>query len=371
MAAPARIPVAPPTLEVVDAELRRWRERLGAASRNVSELSELPAYYAAKAAVGGAGRLAAEARGLVATMDELWQGVLLIGATLDRAEQARKAGTRLWRGEEAAGEAMAILTGASISVDLADTPVLHRSLLAGARQTAVVTPDALLRTMEAAFAKATEQLARITRAAEHAAALKQELATAISALPGDWAARLQAADQPDALDAVDALEALRPAIAAVGGVQAGLASARQDLSGIAALAHEADAAAMACQAAVATTLPTAERDAVPELVGWLDRIGQTLAAGRTEAAAIGLANWRALHDHTAAQHRTIIAASRAALARRDDYRARLGLLRAKRRAHPGAPVAALDEAAERAVAAAPMDLEAAAAALRAYQAALA
>jgi len=89
------------TLEAVDAELERWRRQLAAASRNVSELSELPEFGAARAAALGIGRLADEARGLVATMDELWQGVLLIGGALDRAEQARR-GSRLWRGDEAA-----------------------------------------------------------------------------------------------------------------------------------------------------------------------------------------------------------------------------------------------------------------------------
>ena len=108
--------MTPVTLEAVDAELAQWRQRLAAASRNVSELSELPEYSAVRVLTEGAGRLAEEARGVKATMDELWQGVLLIGAALDRAEQARKGGSRLWRGDEAAAEAMAVLRGPSITV---------------------------------------------------------------------------------------------------------------------------------------------------------------------------------------------------------------------------------------------------------------
>ena len=204
-----------PTLDSVDAALRRWRDRLAAASRNVSELSELPEFLLAKQAAAGTGRLATEARGLVATMDELWQGVLLIGATLDRAEQARRTGSRLWRAEAAAAEAAAILDGPSISVELADTPVLHRSLLAGARATAVVSPDGLLQTMEAAFNVARSQLARMGEATARADTAHRNLEAAAASLPGGWAARVRAAaERPDALDRLDALEALRPAIMA-------------------------------------------------------------------------------------------------------------------------------------------------------------
>jgi len=368
--------VSAPTLDSVDEALRRWRGRLAAASRNVSELSELPEFLLAKQAAAGTGRLAAEAGGLVATMDELWRGVLLIGAVLDRAEQARKTGSRLWRGEEAAAEAMAILDGPSINVDLADTPVLHRSLLAGARAVAVVSPDGLLQTMQAAFDSARGRLARVSEATARAGAVHRELEAAVAGLPGGWAARLQAAERPDALDRLDALEALRPAIAAAMAVQAGVAAAGQSLAALAARQAEAEAAAVACREAATAALPPLDAGPTAELAAWLDRITQTLASGRTEAAGIGLANWRALHDRAAAQAEALAAAAKAALARRDELRARLGLLRAKRRARGGvdmggADAGALDTAAERALAAAPMDLDAAAAALRAYQAALA
>ncbi len=86
------------TLDQADAALAQWRERLAAASRNVVELSELPAYLALKARPQ-AGRTGEAAAALVATMDELWQGVLLIGAAIDRAAAARSSGSRLWRGE--------------------------------------------------------------------------------------------------------------------------------------------------------------------------------------------------------------------------------------------------------------------------------
>ena len=375
MAAPARIPLTPPTLASVDAALAAWRERLAAASRNVSELSELPEYLGAKAAAPGPGRLAAEARALTATVDELWQGVLLIGATLDRAEAARGA-SRLWRGDEAAAEATAILDGPSITIDLAETPVLHRGLLAGARATAAVTPAGLLAIMTASFDKARAQLTAIagaeTRATQLAAQLTSELAAIDPAITQDWPARLAAAAQTgDALDRIAALTALRPEIAATAAAATALAAAHRQLGQLGPAIAAATTAAAACRAAVTTPLPSLDPAAPAELAAWLARIAQTLAAGRTDAARIGLANWGALHDRTAAAAHALAERAAAALSRRDDLQARFRLLRAKSRAHPTQAAAAPDAAAAAALAATPIDLEAAAAALRAYGAALA
>ncbi len=364
-----------PTLEAVDAALAAWRDRLAAASRNVAELSELPDYTVAKQAGHGHGRVADEARALAATMDELWQGVLLIGSALDRAEAARTRGSRLWRGEEAATEAMAILQGPSVQVDLSDTPVLHRRLLAGPRATATVSPEILLQTMEVAFDRARQQVERIAAATGRADALQARLAAAVATLPpGPLIARLDAAARPDPLDRLDALEALRPAVEAKADDfargRAGLAAARSALASLA----QADAAARVeaerCRAAVATTLPPATT-ALPELTAWLGRLEQTLATGRLQACAIGLGNWLALHDRAAAETASLATLTTAALARRNELRARLGGLRAKHRARPDLQADPLAAAAKAAVEHDPVDLDSAAAALSAYQAALA
>jgi len=376
-----------PAAADVEAELRIWRGRLAAASRNVSELSELPQYGAVRAIAGGPGRLGQEARGLVATMDELWQGVLLIGAALDRAEQAHKGSARLWRPDALAGDALKILRGASITVDLSDTPVLHRRLLAGPRATVTVSPETLLQTMDAAFDRAREQLARIADAADAAASLGARLAAAISRLPApaELAARLAAADAPaqaasqvqDPLDRLDALQALSlavdAALEAFDRAQHGVAAAQRAMAALQAAAAHAEATADAGTAAVTTPLPAVDDAAVRELAAWLDRIGRTLAAGRTDAALLGLSNWQALHDQAAAAVRARSDAACAALARRDELRARLGALRAKRRARvpESAALDSLEAAAKATLARTPLDLEQAARDLAAYEAALA
>ncbi len=364
-----------PTLETVDAELATWRDRLAAASRNVSELSELPEYGVAKQAARGTGRVAEEARNLVATMDELWQGVLLIGAALDRAETARTRGSRLWRGPEAAAEAMGILQGPSVQVDLSDTPVLHRRLLAGPRATATVSPGTLLHTMEAAFDRAREQLERITAATGRADALHTRLTTAVLAVPpGPLVAQVAACSQPDPLDRLEALEALRPAVEQAAAEfergRAGLAAARSALAALGKADAQARISADQCRSAVATALPEPTA-ALPELTAWLDRLTQTLAAGRLQGCAIGLANWLTLHDRAAADTNALATAANDALARRDDLRARLGGLRAKHRARPMPLADPLANAAKAAIEHEPIEFGRASAALAAYQAALA
>ncbi len=374
------------TLEAVDRALEQWRDRLAAASRNVSELSELPEYAATRAASGGTGPMGELARSMIATMDELWQGVLLIGAALDRAEQARRGGSRLWRAEEAAAAAMAILSGASISVDLVDTPVLRRRLLGGPRETVTVSPETLLATMDAAFDRVRATVSSIGEAEARAAALQARLSAALSTALGGlpdadaWRSRLQDALLPDPLDRIGALESLAavldPAVAVLKGVDARLVSNGQALQGLRAAADRAAEAAERCRAACRTALPAVDATAIAALSGWLDRLRATRAAGRLDACAVGLGNWQVLHNRAATEWRALEEAATQALARRAELVARLGAYRAKHRSRREAGVEAtglpvLETAAKAAVNAAPIDLDAASKALMDYEAALA
>lgn len=364
------------TLEQADAALSVWRDRLAAASRNISELSELPEYGIAKELARGTGRLAAEARHLAATMDELWQGVLLIGAALDQAEKARRAGSRLWRGEDAAQQALDILNGTSITVDLAETPVLHRRLLAGTHAVATVSPDTLLRTMDAAFDRARDSLIRITHAARDAAALADALRQTLAGVPGagELTARLDAAIQPDPLDQLDALNALKPDIAAAAAaahrVTAQLATAQAQLAAL-----QRDAAAMSslvatCRAQVEAPLPGFDAAALDDLAAWLTRLADTLRQGRVAAAGAGLASWDQLHTRLRTECDTLAAAATRIMARRDELAARLGALRVKHKAR-GQSADAEAEAARASLARSPVLLDAAERAIAAYAAALA
>ena len=364
-------------LDAADAVLATWRERLAAASRNVSELSELPEFALARGAAAGSGRLADEARHVMATVDELWQGVLLIGAALDRAEEARRGGSRLWRGEEAAEQALAILQGPSITVDLAETPVLHRRLLAGPRASATVAPDALLQTMEEAFDRARTALRRIVAATGRASALRERLEAVVAGLPAGegWAARLAGAMKADPLEQMEALEALAPEIGAAAAVagraRAALLAAEAALGALREGWTRAEAAVEGCRGEVLGALPPLNRGGVAELEAWLGRIGRTFEGGRIEACMTGLGNWRAQFVRVEGEVRGVREVASAAVARREELRARFGAYRAKHRARAQtAALVALEAAAGRALAA-PTDLFAASTALAAYEAALA
>jgi hypothetical protein len=355
--------------EPVDLALSEWRSRLAAASRNVSELSELPDYAAARDAARGTGRLADEARRLVATMDELWQGVLLIGSALDRADSARKAGSRLWRGDAAAAEALAILNGDSITVDLAETPVLHRRLLAGPRATATVSPEMLLQTMEAAFDRARERLTQITLARSQGTELRTRLQASIARLPGAdvLTAELAAADVPDPLDRLAALQALATRVEVAERAQAGIAAARAAITAL----QTTLATAEACRQKIAGAWPQVDKSALPELSTWLEQIARTLEAGRAPGALAGLGSWQALHDRLAAEIGALSNAVEAAETRRADLAARFSALRAKHRARgTNGELDAVAASLRAAMAEMPQDLIATARALELYEAAL-
>ena len=174
--------------------------------------------------------------------------------------------------------------------------------------------------------------------------------------------------------AMEEVVALHPAVAAMADgfkqARAALAAAHSALAALTVAEAEARGQAERCRAAVATSFPPGTV-ALPELTAWLERLAQTLAAGRVQACAIGLANWLTLHDQAAADTAALATAATAALARLEELRARLATLRAKHRARPLLQADAAAEAARTALLHDPVDLDAAAAAIAAYQAALA
>ena len=381
---------APPSLAQVDAVLAAWRDRLAAASRNVAELSELPEFMALKAA-GRSGPVAAGAGRVVATVDELWQSVLLLGEALGRAEAARAAAARLWM-PASLDAVMQVLDGPSISVALGSSPVLHRRLLGRASDVAKVSPADLLATMEGAFDNARALLARISTAAEAGAALRARLQSAVDGLAresrpeaADLAVRLASCPASDPMAALDELEALRPAVdaasAAAAASRAGRAQAVQALAAARTrLAHLAELQAKAAQALaqaaplVSGSPPPGPATDAAEMPGWLDRLARTLDAGRVEAFGLGLASWNALAARVAAGWQAALDDAAARLAQRDDLRGRFGALQAKHRArHPGADPALDGIAADlrAALFGGPADLAAGRRLLAAYEAGLA
>ena len=360
MAALARVPLSVRSAAEADAALASWRERLAAAGRNVVELSELPAFLAVKAQ-RHTGRTAEAARRLVATMDELWQGVLLIGAAIDRADAARHGGSRLWRNDEAATEAMAILEGASIEVPTGELAVLQRSLLGNPRACVHVTPQQLLAAMEQAFERAKGSIETVSRAAARADATRAELLDMLTALsaqgwPGlaEAQARLDAAPAEDPLGALEQLDALRPSLVAArqqrAAADAELQAAWLELASLAELRGRCEQEIAACRAATDAALSAPDPQQWLDITAWLDRLAGTERAGQFERFRVGLTRWRELAAKLRADGETQLSAARAALARREELRGRFGALRAKQAARAvrlGVPDPEADAAAGR------------------------
>ena len=340
---------ATPTLAMVDQALAAWRTRLAAASRNVAELSELPEFMALKAATRADPAGAPDARRLVATVDELWQGVLLLGEAIGRAEAARAAATRMWM-PASLGAVLHILDGPSIGIALGASPVLHRRLLGEAAETAWVSPNRLLETMEAAFDGARTSLTRISTARDAVIALRASLSATVESLAAEsrpeaagLASRLAGCDAKEPLAVLAQLEALRSDIDAAAFVAAqaraarsrasqALAQARARLEQLAKQGAQASQAAAAAAALVAGIAPAGPVAQAGELPGWLDRLQRTLDAGRTEAFTLGLASWTVLADQVAAGWRDMLDRADNSVALRDELRGRFGALQAKHRA---------------------------------------
>ena len=362
------------TTDEVEQAIIAWRGRLGAASRNVVELSELPEFLSVKERLRRNaldGRTRDEARDLVAAMDELWQGVLLIGSTLNSADEARKRGLRgLFRTAAGTDEAAAILTGDSVELAVTDTPVLGRSLLGGTQSQCKVSLERLLTTMIAAFDKAKDTLARIGSGEADAKAAVAALRAEVAALVGTgWTgADAVAANLPDIeklassdpLGAIERIAAeLRPAVDAAKAVAARSAADAKDAdAAIAAAADklraldEADAkAAAAVRAALAkvdgVALAAPDGTDARELPGWLDRLRSNRKAGKFQAVVLGLASWTAMADKAVADRLAVVDEAERLLSRRDEFRGRFGALQAKHAAlsrNGAAPAAAEDVA---------------------------
>ncbi len=94
------------TLEQIDAALAEWQAKLNLASSNLLELDDLFTYKRLRGRAGDAltGITKAKVLPALAAMDQLWQSLLLLTDTLNRAQAMRKAASRLWPSERSLRE---------------------------------------------------------------------------------------------------------------------------------------------------------------------------------------------------------------------------------------------------------------------------
>lgn len=166
-------------LSSFDKEMQTWKSRFGSASRNISEMGELPEFVGLQNAVRQnklKGQTLATVKALLSSMEELWAGILMISPILDEADGLRKNATGLFGDKKSMLTAWDLIHQPAIEIPSEKTPVLARTLtgnLSGVAQK--VTLEALMNEMEKAFERAKASLIEVNNA-------KEEMVSRINAL---------------------------------------------------------------------------------------------------------------------------------------------------------------------------------------------
>jgi hypothetical protein len=153
-----------------DKEMQTWKSRFASASRNISEMGELPEFTGLQNAVRQnklKGQTLITAKALLSSMEELWAGILMISPILDEADGLRKTATGIFGDKKNMLTAWDLIHAPSIEIPSEKTPVLARTLtgnLSGVAQK--VTLEALLNEMDKAFERAKVSLIEVDNAKE-------------------------------------------------------------------------------------------------------------------------------------------------------------------------------------------------------------
>lgn len=374
-----------------DSELLRLEAAAAAVARNLVDLDD---NAARKDLDRGplTGRTAAAWADATAALTQLWDGYALLTALITSARAARN--QRRFTDSEKSAYVHEVL-GRSITLSTTTVPLAQRGLLGAGQVSTTCSPAELLAAMEAAFRTAVDVA---VRAGDVWHRLLPEAATVASSL-----AHLRGLTRSAALDEADrrlgdftaalaadplgcdeqALAAVRTLLDRADAERTSAAELREALTQRLADAHAlADQLAEAARAAAAAERDVEGRfaDAAialvtgPDLRPDLAALDALAAAGRWELISPRLAGWSRRARERIAALRDAAARNTGMLATRNELRGRLDAYRAKAGRRGLAEDPALAPLAERARAAlytAPCDLEAARAAVHAYQDAVA
>lgn len=381
-----------PALAPADAELARLEAAASAIAANLVDLDDSPAR---KDLDNGTltGATAVAWADATAAVSQLWDGYRLLTDVIARARAVRDQ-KRISDAERA--EYANLVLGGSITLSTTTVPLAQRGLLGAGQVSTTCTPAGLLAAMEAAFATAVGVATRagdvwqrlMPAAADAAAALATVRRLTGTSTPtideadrrlGAFTAAL--ASDPLGCDERD-LTAARALIDRADAERTSAAELRDNLSARLAAAHrlagdiaDAEHAARAAEDAVAGRFADADiaGSAGPDLTPDLAAIEALALAGHWSLVSPRLHDWTGRASERLAAVRDATARNTAMLAARNELRGRLDAYRAKalrRGLAEDAELTPLAEAARAALYTAPCDLDAARAAVDAYQAAL-
>lgn len=335
-----------------------------------------------RAAAGCGGPTGRQAADIAAAITEIWTRYL---PTRDRVQQlvgaavARRQGVveRLWRPDAVTLPQGMTTTARALLVDLqrqVDDAAASAARLASQARRALAGLD----TVTATFVGLVGRAAAL--GAEHDVEIveaQRRLDRAVAA-----AADEPTADPPPQL--AEAIEAVRRRVEQLerqrAALPAALVSASAQLDEIRRLAEDGAAAMAEAREKIGPSAVLREAMDVAgldrgdrALQPWLARLDAQAAAGRWQAAASGLEQWRKVATTWSARAQEVLAANRSAVVRRNELRGLLAACQARAAASGRAEdpeLVGLGQAADDALHRAPCDLEQAEAWLHAYAAAL-
>jgi hypothetical protein len=311
------------TLEEIDRAIATWDERLAQVDRNLIDLHDGDYPLIEASASRFTGRTAERVGPAVAAMRALFDQRKTLGDALDRARALRSGLSRFWPSRAQLGEIADLLRGPAVVLDSDPTPVAERGLLSPADQVRRVTLDGALAAMVQEYDLVRTVTTEVTGAwqrvnpaldgfnlkfgalielARHVGAsadpdllsLRAEvdaLRDRTAADPLAVAGELDATVQPRLRELGERLERLAKTRAEL---QTRLSDARTRLTAL----ETATAAASAAYAQARTRIldpvglvqPLTSAD-LAELCTWLAKLEETAAAGRWQAATVGLSRF--------------------------------------------------------------------------------
>ena len=371
------------TLEEIDALLADWQAKLSLASNNLLELDALTTFKR----LSGDGSLPpaklsgvtqARVQPALDAVGELWKSLQALSDVVARATEMRKAIPRLWVSESSLRAIHALLTGPTIKLSAAVTPLAQRGLFSVSEQHETMTPTELLdimgRTFDAAKRVILDVDAAWTRLEPDLAACEDEARTlqSMAELLGEGTLpelivarqRIAAAGQWVQCDPLgvntDLSRAIKPILQTVRDRLSALKAQREQVRGDLARARQRLAAIQEQRAQCVEALrdcreridnPAGLREplsqtALDDLANWLTTLEDTLKHGRWQPAAVGAKRWLQTADSYLAAEQQSCAANRAPVETAAELRGRLGSLQAKARAYTSRGIALAPDVAE-------------------------
>jgi hypothetical protein len=155
-------------LAQIDRLLNDWKSKVDAASQNLLDLYDLPAYQR----VTGTGNPPTSLSGItqqrisaaLTAIDSLFDDLQLLTNLLDRAKQLRQQLPSLFISDESLQEIDRLLTGNSIQLPNIQTPLAQRDLLSPTQQLQAISPAELLERMMCAFTIARDTFVAVNTA---------------------------------------------------------------------------------------------------------------------------------------------------------------------------------------------------------------